>query len=458
VSKEHAPPAGSTRALGLTMCIALLVGNTIGTGIFITPASLAPYGMNALPAWLITGAGCICIAWVFAGLARAFPADDGPMAYTSRAFGGGVAFVLMWCYWVSCIATLPVLVTGAVSYLSIFFPALGVNHGLAAVTALALLWLFVLVNVRGVRTAGGVQVLTTVLKLLPQLGIIGLGIWAFLAPHPQPVLHVPQTPISFSGLFAASTLALYSMLGIECAAMPAGRVRDPARTIPRSTFIGTLLVAIIYMCVSLVPMLLIPQAQLAHSDAPFADLFARFLGAQSARLIAVFIIVSALGCLNGWTLILGELTVSFARHGGFPKTLGRTNARGAPVLALVVVGFLASLMVPLSYSASLLEAFNFLIEVVTAANLPIYIGCAIAVLVLWRRGVILNKDAATARWIAAAGVAALYCVWVCFGFGARPLLWALALCGLGIFVYAIYWWSTRSQRAGLAASSAPVGG
>ncbi len=139
-----------------------------------------------------------------------------------------------------------------------------------------------------------------------------------------------STPVSFAGVSAASTLALYAMLGVESAALPAGRVRDPGRTIPRATFIGTLLVALIYVCVSLVPMLLIPQAELAASNAPFADLFARFLGSASGKLLAAFVIVSALGCLNGWTLILGELTVSFARHGGFPPALGKVNSYGAP--------------------------------------------------------------------------------------------------------------------------------
>src|SRR5499427_10674563 len=158
------------------MSIALVVGNTIGMGIFMTPTTLAPYGMNAVPAWLITSVGCIFIAWVFAGLSRAFPDDDGPYVYTTRAFGGAVAFVLMWCYWVSTCVTLPVLATGAVGYLSSFFPVLEANHALAAVTALAILWLFVLVNLRGARTAGWVQVLTTIVKLVPQLGIILLGI------------------------------------------------------------------------------------------------------------------------------------------------------------------------------------------------------------------------------------------------------------------------------------------
>ena len=428
---------GQTRALGLVMCTALVVGNTIGAGIFMLPASLAPYGVNIVPAWLITTGGCVFIAWVFAGLARSFPDDDGPYAYSSRAFGGAVAFVLMWCYWVSTCVTNAVLATGVVGYLSIFFPVLGANRLLAALTAVSLVWLFILINLRGVRTAGWVQVTSTALKLLPLFGIIALGVWAILAPHPHSLVHVPPTPMSLSGLIAASTLALYAMLGVESAAMPAGRVRDPGRTIPRATFIGTLLVAVVYMCVSLVPMLLIPQAELAASNAPFADLFSRFLDPGFAKLLAAFVIVSGLGCLNGWTLILGELTVSFARHGGFPPALSKVNPHGAPTRGLVLTGVLASVMMVMNYNDSMAGAFTFLSVVVTAANLPIYFGCALAVLVLWRRGQIAKPSGREARWIAAALLAAIYCVWVSIGIGGKPLLWALLLCAVGI---PVYWW------------------
>jgi len=437
------PPADSTRALGLTMCTALVVGNTIGMGIFMLPASLAPYGLNAIPAWLITTAGSIFIAWVFAGLARTFPADDGPIAYTGRAFGGGVAFTVMWCYWVSTWVTNAVLATGVVGYLTMFFPVLGVNHWLAAVTALSLVWLFVLINVRGVRTAGGVQVLSSGLKLLPLVGIMVLGLWALLAPHGRAPVHVPQTPVSLSGVIAASTLALYAMLGVESAALPAGRVQDPGRTIPRATFIGTLLVALISFCVSLVPILLIPQAELSVSNAPFADVFARLVGSGSGKLLAAFVIVSGLGCLNGWTLILGEITVSFARHGAFPQVLGKVNSHGAPTLAFVVTGLLASIMMISSYNDSMAGAFTFLSVVVTAANLPLYLGCALAVLVLWRQGKIPQPGARELRWVAAAVIATLYCVWVSIGLGGKSLLWALALCAVGLPVY--WWYAVRGS-------------
>lgn len=441
-------PATETRALGLVMCTALVVGNTVGMGIFMLPASLAPFGLNAIPAWLITAAGSIFVAWVFAGLARTFPDDDGPIAYAGRAFGGGVAFALMWCYWVSTWVTNAVLATGVVGYLSMFFPVLGVNHWLAALTALSLLWLFVLINVRGVRAAGGVQVLSSVLKLLPLVGIIVLGVWVLLTPHAQPVVHVPSTPVSFSGVIAACAVALYAMLGVESAALPAGRVRDPARTIPRATFIGTLVVAVICFCVSVLPIVLIPQAELAASNAPFADLFTRFLGSGSGKLLAAFVIVSGLGCLNGWTLILGEITVSFARHGAFPQVLGKVNSHGAPTLAFVVTGLFASIMMISSYNDSMAGAFTFLSVVVTAANLPLYLGCALAVLVLWRRRKIPHPGARELRWVAAAFIATVYCVWVSIGFGGKSLLWAAALCAVGL---PVYWWYAHVRRDAITA-------
>lgn len=439
-----------TRALGFIACTALLVGNTIGMGIFMLPAALAPYGLNAVPAWLITSVGCIFVAWVFAGLARAFPEDDGPYAYASRAFGNGVAFLTMWCYWVSTWMTNATLAIGAVGYLSIFFPVLTTDPWRAAVTALALVWLFVLVNVRGIRAAGGVQLLSTVLKLLPQLAIVLLGIWILLlAPHGRSAVHVPPTPLSLGGLVSACALALYSMLGVECAAMPAGRVRDPGRTIPRATFVGTALVALIYMSISLVPLLLIPQAELSVSSAPFADLFSRYVGDGSSKVLAAFVIISALGALNGWTLILGELTVSCARHGGFPPTLGKVNRHGAPTRAFVVTGLLASIMLVLNYNGSTASAFTFFSIVVTAANLPMYVVCALAVLALWRRGAIAHPGPREWRWIAAAFLAAVYCVFVFVGVGSKPLLYALGLGALGI---PVYWWYAVQRRGALAES------
>src|SRR5262249_39821838 len=124
LTEQTAGAAAPTRALGFWMTTALVVGNIIGAGIFMMPAAVAPYGLNALTGWLVTVAGCVCLAISFAELARRFPEDDGPYAYTLRAFGPATAFVVMWCYWGSVWVANAAIAIGVVGYLLFASPAL----------------------------------------------------------------------------------------------------------------------------------------------------------------------------------------------------------------------------------------------------------------------------------------------------------------------------------------------
>jgi APA family basic amino acid/polyamine antiporter len=438
-------PTGEGRALGFWAATALVVGNTIGIGIFVLPASLASFGLNALSAWGVTIVGCLFLAIVFAGLARAFPRDDGVYGYVQRAFGPHSAFLILWCYLVSCWITNAVLAIGVVAYLSALIPSLATNHGLALITALSLVWLFVLINLRGVRAAGSVQLLMTVAKLLPLLGIILLGLWQ-LAVHPAIyVANLPPTPASWHDLIAASTIALYAMLGIESATVPAGKVKDPARTIPRSTIVGTLLTAFIYLGICAIPVLLIPQHELATSDAPFALLFQRLIGSQFGQLIALCVVVSGLGCLNGWTLVCGDLTRTMAARGSLPAALASTDARSVPIYALLLTGVLPSLMLVMNYNDSMAGVFTFLSVMVTAANMPLYLACAIAVWILWRQGERAASQFREFVWLAAALLTVAYSIWVFLGMGAKPLLWAIVLAVAGIPVHfcSMHWRKRR---------------
>src|SRR5262245_28534171 len=112
------------RELGFWMATALVVGNTIGMGIFTLPAAVAPLGLNALVGWIVTLFGFIFIARVFAGMARAFPQDDGPYGYARRAFGEGTAFLVLWCYWVATWITNAAIAIAVVGYLGRLIPAI----------------------------------------------------------------------------------------------------------------------------------------------------------------------------------------------------------------------------------------------------------------------------------------------------------------------------------------------
>jgi len=430
---EHVavPVAKAGKELGFWMCTALVIGNTIGMGIFLLPASLAPYGFNALIGWGITVVGMTVLARVFARLARIFPDADGPHAYLRSTLGEWPAFLALWCYWISCWITNSALAVGIVGYLGTAIPQLATVPPLAL--ALTLLWLFVGLNLLGVRAGGQVQVVTTALKLVPMAVVILLGGWLLFTEPSTYAQNLPTTPLSFGGMLAASTIALYAMLGVESAAVPAGRVRDAGRTIPRATMAGTLLTAVIYVAVSAVAITLIPQQELASSEAPFADLLNRFLGVGSGRWLAAFVVISGLGALNGWTLLVSELTRTMAGHGLLPRRLDAQNRRGAPVAGLIATGLLATAMVLMNYSKSLVEGFTFLTLVVTAANLPLYLCCALALAVVWKRG-----QGRPSRDLLVLGIlGSAYTVFAFFGMGREPFVWGMVLAAAGVPFYAL---------------------
>lgn len=433
----------SQRKIGYWTCTALVVGNVIGMGIFLLPSSLAPFGLNTVIGWVITLAGCLTLAGVFACLARVLPDADGPYGYIRDTLGELPAYLALWAYWVSMWLTNAALATGVVGYLTVVLPAAQAIPPL--VFALGLLWLLIVVNLFGVRTGGRVQVVTTVLKLLPMLAVAALGGWVLVDAPASYVAHLPTTPITFSGIMAASTIALYAMLGFESATIPAARVEHPGRTIPRATMTGAIVLAVIYLIVSTVPLLLIRQPELAASSAPFSLLMDRFAGAGVGRWLAVFVVISGLGALNGWTLLVGELTRTLASNGVMPAMLARTNRGGAPVSALLVTGVLASIMVGMSYSRSLVDAFTFITLMVTAANLPLYLGSGLALLVLWRRGVL-------PRVLPLAAIGIAYVAFAFVGIGGEPFLYALGLIAVGLPLYAFM----RLRRKAPATSGEPL--
>jgi APA family basic amino acid/polyamine antiporter len=302
------------------------------------------------------------------------------------------------------------------------------------------LWFFVLLNLAGARVAGWAQVLTTIVKLLPMAGVIGLGIWVLLNDPVAYRQHVPVSPASLLDVSNATTQTLYAMLGIECATIPACRVLNPERTIPLATVIGTLLTAVVYVSVSIVPLFLMPQSALAASNAPIADLFVRSLGSRSGEVVAMFVSIGGLGALNGWTMILGEVTQNIARHGHFPKSWAKENQHGAPTVALILTGVIASIMLLSNYSHSISGLFLFLSNVVVASNLPMYFACTLAILLLRWRGAESLSAKPTVGVVVAAACAVLYCTWASVGIGVKALKWTVVLCACCI---PLYWLSRR---------------
>jgi APA family basic amino acid/polyamine antiporter len=435
----------SHRDIGLWTAVALVMGNMIGSGVFLLPASLAAYGGLSLAGWIVSAAGSVCLALVFARLARLSPEAGGPYAYTRRAFGDLAGFLVAWGYWISVWSANAALAVAFVGYLDPFIPGLVRSPAAAALLAIGTIWLLTAVNIRGVHTAGRVQVVTTVVKILP-LALIGVAGLVAIKPAYFAIATTGAVPVG-QRLLATVTLTLWAFLGLECATIPAGSVRDPRRTIPRATVIGTLLAAAIYIVSTVGVMGVVPPDALAKTTAPFADAATTLFGATAGAVVAIGAAVSCFGALNGWILVVGQLPLAVARDGLFPRVFGRVSPGGTPVRGMIVSGVLASLLVAMNYSRGLVALFTFIILLATLSTLVPYVFCALAVFLEGD-----DKRAAVARLSTGtsivAGFAFVYALFAIGGAGTDVVYWGFLLLMSGLPVYV--WVVRQRPDAGVA--------
>ncbi|HUF50677.1 MAG TPA: amino acid permease, partial [Longimicrobiales bacterium] len=388
--------ASPRRKLGLLMCTALVVGNMIGSGVFLLPASLARFGGISIVGWLVSAAGAICLALVFARLGHVLPRTGGPYAYARAGFGDFGGFLVAWAYWISMWTTNAALSVAFVSYMTVFVPSFNDVPVLGGSAALAAIWLLTAVNVIGVRPAGFVTLVTTVLKLLPLVAITIIGLFFFDGTHFRPFN--ASGGGAFPAISATVTLTLWAFLGLESGTVPAGEVVDPERTIPRATIVGTLIATTVYILGTVAVMGLIEPAQLVSSTAPFADAARLILGPWGAYLVAAGAAISCFGALNGWILLSGQLPLAAARDGVLPAPLARLGPRGTPVFGIVLSSVISSALVALNYTRGLVDAFTFMILLATLATLIPYVFSSMAVLLVRPAG---QRDA---RAVTGAGI------------------------------------------------------
>ncbi|HMO76659.1 MAG TPA: amino acid permease [Sphingopyxis sp.] len=420
--------------LGLAMCIALVMGNMIGSGVFLLPTDLAPLGWNAVIGWIVSIAGTICLALVFARLARFLPGGCGAYTYAAEAFGPATGFIVAWSFWISCWTVNAVLAVAAVRNLAILYPALGGGGPAAALLAIAFVWIFTFVNLLGVRKAGGVQVVTLVLKLLLLLGAIAIALWWFAAGEgPAPSMQ-GSAPVSAAGIGQAATLTLFALLGFESALAAGDRIADPERTVPRATMIGMIATGLLYLFACTAVTMLLPLGLVTESIAPFPTFFAYFIGPEAGSAAAVLAAVAALGALNGFVLLAGELPRDLAHRGLLAPVFGTENRQGAPTWSLLLSAVLATLIVYANYERGLAGLFNFMMLVTTSTAIIFYLVGAFAAAKLERDGRLPRSPGFILLIVA--GI--FYVCWAFYGAGLEPTLYSLAmtLAGLPLFLLA----------------------
>ena len=248
--------------------MALIVGSIIGVGIFNLPTSLAAYGPITLVSMALTTVGALAFALLFAALSRRLPADGGPYAYARVAFGNGFGFMNAWSYWITAWAGNAAIAVGWVLYVEHFINT-GHTKWITVLLVLAGLWIPAAINLSGVKNMGSVQVITTIIKFVALAFMATVGLFYISRANFTPWNVSKESAISAIG--GGMAIALFSYLGVECAAVAAAKVRNPDRNIPRATILGTIATAAVYMLSLTAVFGIVPTATLGKATAPFSD-------------------------------------------------------------------------------------------------------------------------------------------------------------------------------------------
>jgi len=443
-------------AMGLTSATGLVVGSIVGTGVFTMPAVLAGAGTMGIIVLAVVAGGAMLLAVLFGQLSKRVPNSDGGLyAYSRHEFGDFAGYLVGWCYWIQAWAGNAAIVSSWVFYVDALFklsnPSGMENWGIALVG----LWVPAAVNLAGVRQMAWFQNVTVVLKFLPLLfvGVVG---WFFVRSSDFGPFNASGGSL-YSGIGIAAGVALFSFIGVEAAAVTAKRVKNPRLNVSRASLIGTAASAILYVLVTAVVMGLVAHHTLTTTGAPFVNAFqAIFPGsAWAGQFIAAVAVISGIGALNGWTLIVTETSRAIAQDDLFPRPFAWTDRNGTAWFGIVVGTVLPSLLMLWRYNASSgLTVFTYLVDLTVVTVAIPYFMSAIAqltYLVSRRRRV---QGWALARDLLVAGISVLFSMWVTFASGYQVVYQALVVILAGLILYAFL--NARRQRLGKASEPVDV--
>lgn len=418
------------------MSLSMVVGTMIGSGIYLLPAVLAPFGPNMPAAWAVTIAGTMCIAYSLARLAMNMA--GGPTSYITAAFGDLPAFVTMWSYLVSVWSGLAAVALATAGALSYVVTATGTGAGLLTVAGGSIL-ILAIINLSGVRNAGGLQIATTLIKIVPLAIVLVLAAERF--GQGQPLEQLAPVPLGTAGILGAAALTLFSLTGFEVGAIAAPVTEDAKRNVPRAQIIGVGITAAIYLLSTLAVLWILPSPVAGQSKAPFADAIAPVLGSGAGTMVAIIAAISAFGANNAVLLSATEAMRSLAEQGDLPPAFARTNGKGVPYFALATAALVGIALLIFSSAPGFVSVYAFVALVSAVATLVLYAMCSAAVLKLRFAGGIFGIGIAIA--------AVLYSIAMFFGAGWEATLWGsvLALVGLPLRWLTRKFWPNPEQEA-----------
>lgn len=439
-----------TKKVGLIGLIAVVISAMVGGGVYDLPQNMAADAGagGQIIAWLVTGVGMWFIANTFRILAQAKPElKNGLYSYAYNGFGKFVGFLIAYGYWIcNCFALVAygVLIMSTMNY---FFPGVfGSGNNWASIIAASVIsWVMLWLSLRGAKSGAVINVIGTIGKIVPvlifivlmltifQFGVFLDGFWGVASDGHALSFNLDGVMSQISGTMLVT---LWLFIGIEGAVVISGEARSQS-DVSKATTIGYLLILALYVLVSLLPLGVYAQGEIAGmSDPSMAAIMQAKFGAWGAVMVNAGVIISVLSSWLVWTIMLGQMPLFAARDGIFPKAFADTNKKGAPTWALIWTAIIIQALLVLCHFTSG-NAWNTMISITSVMAMPCYLLCC---LFLW-------KIAAKEEWpkikfskgnaIATGVIGTIFGLFLVYSAGLNYLMIAAVVYAIGIPLFII---------------------
>ena len=410
--------------------ISLVVGNMIGACIFMLPVSLSVYGSISIFGWLISGFMALILANIFKRLSIKYPDESGPFYYTEKSFGEFVGFFVIWGYWISILLVNASLAIAITSYSTIFISDLE-NTKFSLPFAITIIFFIGFLNLRGIKKVGKFQFITSILKVLPLLLTIFISFFVFDLSNFTPINISQET--NLEAITITTALTFFAFLGIESATIPADKIKNPKKNIPKATIIGTTLTLFIYLFSSIAIFGIMNPSDIAVSNAPYADAIGIVLGDYGKIIIAIFAIISGVGCLNGWTLLQIEIPKNLSEKRLLGTFFSETNSNGVPYKGVIASTIIVCILIGINYSKDLSNIFTYLILTSTFCTLILYFFISLSeIIIVFQK----KKNFSSNYKSLLSGITAfIFSIWMIVGVGYESIISGVILLSLSLPIY-----------------------
>ena len=432
-----------SKKMGVMDLTVLVAVNMMGSGIIMLPASLAETGAISVLSWMVTVVGAMCIAYTFARCGALCKRSGGMSAYASEAHGKSAFFIASYTYYICLVISCVAIAVSATGYMAPFAPWINETPVHTFLTVVAILVVTMVANFKGPKITGRISNITVWGIIIPVAGLSIIG-WFWFDPAIFSSAWNPHGLTTGGAISSGISLTLWAFLGVESAGANSDAVENPERNVPLACLFGTGFAAVVYIASTTVIQGIIPNAELAVSNAPFGLVFAKMFNPTIGMVVTGLAVIACIGSLLGWQFTNAQVSKSAADDRLFPSVFSKLSKDDAPIAGMLIMLVLELLLASMTISPNLLKQFNMLLNLAVFINMVPYVLSMTGLQVMLQRSQVSATEYRIASIVST--LAVLYSIYGVYSCGVEAVFGGTIITMIGYIFYGFIAGREKAQQ------------